>query len=41
MPVMLGEDEMEEWLGGEVPVVDAGIDTAVRVTAVSPKMNSI
>jgi putative SOS response-associated peptidase YedK len=39
MPVMLAEDGFEPWLAGSDPVPDAGIDAAVEIRAVSPKMN--
>jgi|SRR5271165_2082738 len=40
MPVMLGAEGIEDWLSGGAPVLDAGIDAAVTVTPVSPKMNT-
>jgi len=40
MPVMLGPEGFEHWLAGEVPAVDPGIETALQVIPVSPKMNS-
>jgi putative SOS response-associated peptidase YedK len=40
MPVMLAREGFEPWLGGENPAIDPTIDAAVRVTPVSPKMNS-
>jgi putative SOS response-associated peptidase YedK len=40
MPVMLAKDGFESWLAGEKPVIDPGLDVAVSVRPVSPKMNS-
>jgi|SRR5208337_3777245 len=40
MPVMLAPQGFERWLSGEDPAVDPGIDAAVKVTPVSPKMNT-
>jgi putative SOS response-associated peptidase YedK len=40
MPVMLGFDGIDAWLTGGDPAVDAGIDEAVSVVPVSPKMNA-
>jgi len=40
MPVMLAPDGFEPWLAGEDPAVDPGLDAAVTITPVSPKMNS-
>jgi putative SOS response-associated peptidase YedK len=40
MPVMLAKEGFEPWLVGENPAVDPGLDAAVTVTPVSPKMNS-
>jgi putative SOS response-associated peptidase YedK len=40
MPVMLSPEGFEPWLAGEDPAADPGIDAAVRVIPVSPKMNS-
>ncbi|MGA7329411.1 MAG: SOS response-associated peptidase [Rhodomicrobium sp.] len=40
MPLMLANDGFEPWLGGKDPAVDPGIDKAVQVIPVSPKMNS-
>jgi len=39
MPVMLAKDGFEPWLSGSDPVLDAGIDAAVTIVPVSPKMN--
>jgi putative SOS response-associated peptidase YedK len=39
-PVMLAPDGFESWLSGTAPVVDAAIDAAVQVMAVSQKVNS-
>jgi putative SOS response-associated peptidase YedK len=39
MPV-LPPQGFEPWLGGDDPTVDPGLDAAVKVTPVSPKMNS-
>jgi putative SOS response-associated peptidase YedK len=40
MPVILPKDGFEPWRSGADPVVDSGIDAAVQITPVSPKMNS-
>ncbi|MFY9876249.1 MAG: SOS response-associated peptidase family protein, partial [Rhodomicrobium sp.] len=40
MPVMLAPDGFEPWLAGEDPAVDPGLDAAVTITPVSPKMTS-
>ena len=40
MPVILAKDGFEPWLAGENPVIDPGLDAAVTVRPVSPKMNS-
>ena len=40
MPVMLRPQGFEPWLGGDDPTVDPCLDAAVKVTPVSPKMNS-
>ena len=40
MPVMLAPQGFEPWLAGEYPAVDPNLDAAVKVTPVSPKMNS-
>ena len=40
MPVMLDAGGIEGWLNGGDPVVSAGIEDAVQLVAVSPKMNS-
>jgi putative SOS response-associated peptidase YedK len=40
MPVMLAKEGFEPWLSGDEPFVDRGIDDAVQIMAVSPKMNS-
>jgi hypothetical protein len=37
---MLAKDGFEPWLAGENPVIDSGLDAAVTVRPVSPKMNS-
>ena len=37
---MFAKDGFEPWLAGEEPVIDPGLDTAVSVGTVSPKMNS-
>ena len=39
MPVILAKDGFEPWPSGENPAVDPGIDAAVQITPVSPKMN--
>jgi putative SOS response-associated peptidase YedK len=39
MPVILPKDGFERWLSGSDPAVDPGIDRAVSITPVSPKMN--
>jgi putative SOS response-associated peptidase YedK len=38
--VMLAKDGFAPWLAGDDPVIDPGLDAAVTVTPVSPKMNS-
>jgi putative SOS response-associated peptidase YedK len=40
MPVILASQDFEPWLGGAAPTVDQEIDATVKVTPVSPKMNS-
>jgi putative SOS response-associated peptidase YedK len=40
MPVILAKEEFEPWLAGENPAVDPGLDAAVTVKPVSPKVNS-
>src|SRR5262249_47134198 len=40
MPVMLAKDGFEPWLSGSDPAPDASIDEAVKIMAVSPKMNT-
>jgi hypothetical protein len=40
MPVILPKDGFEPWLSGEDPAVDPGIDAAVEIRPVSPKMTS-
>ena len=40
MPVMLAKDGFEPWLSGENPAIDPGLEAAVTVRPVSPKMNS-
>jgi putative SOS response-associated peptidase YedK len=40
MPVMLGPDAFEPWLSGEDPIIDPSLDAEIKVTPVSPKMNS-
>jgi len=40
MPVMLGPDGFEPWLSGEDPIIDPNLDDEIKVTPVSPKMNS-
>ena len=40
MPLMLAKDGFEPWLSGKEPAVDPGIDEAVQVVPLSPKMNS-
>ena len=40
MPVMLAKEGFEPWLAGDSPVIDPGLDAAVAVRPVSPKMNS-
>jgi putative SOS response-associated peptidase YedK len=40
MPVMLSPDAFEPWLDGKDPVLDPGVDAAVEIRPVSPKMNS-
>jgi hypothetical protein len=39
MPVILPKNGFEPWLSGAAPAVDPGIDAAVEVRPVSPKMN--
>jgi putative SOS response-associated peptidase YedK len=39
MPVMLAKDGFDPWLSGENPVIDPGVNSAVQITPVSPKMN--
>jgi putative SOS response-associated peptidase YedK len=39
MPVILTKDGFEPWLSGVDPAVDPGIDAAVEIRPVSPKMN--
>jgi putative SOS response-associated peptidase YedK len=39
MPVILPKESFEPWLSGHDPVVDPGIDAAVEIMPVSPKMN--
>jgi putative SOS response-associated peptidase YedK len=39
MPVILAKDGFEPWLSGENPAVDPGIDSAVEIRPVAPKMN--
>jgi putative SOS response-associated peptidase YedK len=39
MPVMLAKEGVEPCLSGSDPVPDPGIDVAVKITSVSPKMN--
>jgi putative SOS response-associated peptidase YedK len=39
MPVMLAKEGFDSWLSGSDPVSDPGIDEAVSITPVSPKMN--
>jgi putative SOS response-associated peptidase YedK len=36
----MAPDSFENWLTGDAPLIDPGIDTAVQVMPVSPKMNS-
>ncbi|MGA7329636.1 MAG: hypothetical protein WBX25_35440 [Rhodomicrobium sp.] len=38
--MMLSAEGFEPWLAGEDPSVDPGIDEAVQVAPVSPKVNS-
>jgi putative SOS response-associated peptidase YedK len=40
MPVIMAPDSFENWLTGDAPLIDPGIDSAVQVMPVSPKMNS-
>jgi putative SOS response-associated peptidase YedK len=40
MPVMLAPGGFEPWLSGKDPIVDPSLDAEVKVTPVSPKMNS-
>jgi putative SOS response-associated peptidase YedK len=40
MPVMLAKEGFEPWLAGQDPAVESGLDAAVTVTPVSPKVNS-
>jgi putative SOS response-associated peptidase YedK len=40
MPVMLAKDGFARWLSGSEPAVDPGLDAAVEIRLVSPKMNS-
>jgi putative SOS response-associated peptidase YedK len=40
MPVMLAPDGFGSWLSGEDPIVDSNLDAKIKVTPVSPKMNS-
>ena len=40
MPVMLPPDGFEPWLFGEDPIVYPSLDAEIKVTPVSPKMNS-
>jgi hypothetical protein len=39
MPVILPKETFEPWLLGSDPAVDPGIDAAVQISPVSPKMN--
>jgi putative SOS response-associated peptidase YedK len=39
MPVILPKDGFEPWLSGSEPAVDPGIDAAVEIRPVSPKIN--
>jgi putative SOS response-associated peptidase YedK len=39
MPVILPNDGFEPCLSGSDPLVDPGIDAAVKIVPVSPKMN--
>jgi putative SOS response-associated peptidase YedK len=39
MPVILPKDGFEPWLSSSDPAVDPGIDAAVEIRPVSPKMN--
>jgi putative SOS response-associated peptidase YedK len=39
MPVILAKDGFEPWLSGENPAIDPGIDSAVEIRRVSPRMN--
>ncbi len=40
MPVMLDKDGIGAWLAGGAPSIDPGLETAVRIAPVSPKVNS-
>ena len=40
MPVILAPQSFEPWLAGEDPACDLGIGEALRLTPVSPEMNS-
>jgi len=40
MPLILAKEGFESWLSGESPTVDSRLDAAVKVTPVTPKMNS-
>ncbi len=40
MPVMLAPKGFEAWLAGETPECDPGLDAALQVLPVSPKVNS-
>ena len=40
MPVMLPRESFEFWLAGKDPALDPSLDVAVKITPVSPKMNS-
>ena len=39
MPVMLAPESFEPWPSGSDPMSDAGIDAAIKIVPVSPKMN--
>jgi hypothetical protein len=39
MPVILPRDGFDPWPAGVDPAVDPGIDAAVNINPVSPKMN--
>jgi putative SOS response-associated peptidase YedK len=41
MPVMLAKEGFEPWLAGQHPIVDSALDAEVKITLVSPKMNSL